>query len=128
MSMVKSYAAGTADSEFELCECDMGELKPEGAEVQVDRCSICYSDLSVIDNEWGFPRYPLVAGHGAIDRVAALGSATQGKDLEVGQCVGAGWTACSCRRYDACISGNQTNCLEGSAPVILSRGDFVKKL
>ena len=93
MSMIKSYAAKAAGSELELYEYDAGELKPEDVEVQVDYCGICHSDLSMIDNEWGFSQYPLVAGHEVIGRVAALGSAAQDKGLKVGQRVGIGWTA-----------------------------------
>ena len=128
MSMIKSYAAKAAGSELELYEYDAGELKPEDVEVQVDYCGICHSDLSMIDNEWGFSQYPLVAGHEVIGRVAALGSAAQDKGLKVGQRVGVGWTARSCGHCDACISGNQINCLEGSVPTILNRGGFAEKL
>ena len=42
--------------------------------------------------------------------------------------VGIGWTARSCGHCDACISGNQINCLEGSVPTILNRGGFANKL
>ena len=54
MSKIKSYAAPQAGAELELYEYDAGELKAEDVEVQVDYCGICHSDLSMIDNEWGF--------------------------------------------------------------------------
>ena len=103
MSKIKSYAAPQAGAELELYEYDAGELKAEDVEVQVDYCGICHSDLSMIDNEWGFSSYPLVAGHEVIGRVVALGSAAQDKGLKVGQRVGIGWTARSCGHCDACI-------------------------
>lgn len=106
MSMIKSYAAKEAGGELEVYEYDPGELRPQDVEVQVDYCGICHSDLSMIDNEWGFSQYPLVAGHEVIGRVVALGSAAQDKGLQVGQRVGIGWTARSCGHCDACISGN----------------------
>lgn len=68
MSMIKSYAAKEAGGELEVYEYDPGELKPQDVEVQVDYCGICHSDLSMIDNEWGFSQYPLVAGHEVIGR------------------------------------------------------------
>lgn len=77
MSMIKSYAAKEAGGELEVYEYDPGELKPQDVEVQVDYCGICHSDLSMIDNEWGFSQYPLVAGHEVIGRVVALGSARE---------------------------------------------------
>jgi uncharacterized zinc-type alcohol dehydrogenase-like protein len=128
MSKIKSYAAPQAGAELELYEYDAGELKAEDVEVQVDYCGVCHSDLSMIDNEWGFSQYPLVAGHEVIGRVVALGSAAQDKGLKVGQRVGIGWTARSCGHCDACISGNQINCLEGAVPTILNKGGFADKL
>ena len=128
MSKIKSYAAPQAGAELELYEYDAGELKAEDVEVQVDYCGICHSDLSMIDNEWGFSQYPLIAGHEVIGRVVALGSAAQDKGLKVGQRVGIGWTARSCGHCDACISGNQINCLEGATPTILNNGGFADKL
>ena len=128
MSKIKSYAAPQAGAELELYEYDAGELKAEDVEVQVDYCGICHSDLSMIDNEWGFSQYPLIAGHEVIGRVVALGDAAQDKGLKIGQRVGIGWTARSCGHCDACISGNQINCLEGSTPTILNNGGFADKL
>ena len=128
MSIIKSYAAKEAGADLSLWEYDAGELQPEDVEVEVEYCGICHSDLSMIDNEWGMSSYPLVAGHEVIGRVAALGSAAQDKGLKIGQKVGIGWTARSCGHCDACISGNQINCLEGSVPTILNRGGFANKL
>lgn len=82
MSKIKSYAAPQAGAELELYEYDAGDLKAEDVEVQVDYCGICHSDLSMIDNEWGFSQYPLIAGHEVIGRVVALGSAAPGQRAE----------------------------------------------
>ena len=71
----KKLCRKEAGGELEVYEYDPGELKPQDVEVQVDYCGICHSDLSMIDNEWGFSQYPLVAGHEVIGRVVALGSA-----------------------------------------------------
>lgn len=128
MSIIKSYAAKNAGAELEVWEYDAGELLPEDVEVKVDYCGICHSDLSMIDNEWGFSQYPLVAGHEVIGHVVALGSAAQSKGLKIGQRVGIGWTARSCGHCDACIDGNQINCTEGSVPTILNHGGFADKL
>ncbi|WP_202301487.1 NADPH-dependent aldehyde reductase Ahr [Dryocola clanedunensis] len=128
MSIIKSYAAAQAGAELELHEFDAGELLPEDVEVKVEYCGVCHSDLSMIDNEWGFSQYPLVPGHEVIGRVHALGSAAQDKGLKVGQRVGIGWTARSCGHCDACISGNQINCQEGSVPTIMNRGGFADKI
>ncbi|ARU92704.1 NADPH-dependent aldehyde reductase Ahr [Tatumella citrea] len=128
MSKIKSYAAAQAGAELELYEYDAGELAAEDVEVQVEYCGICHSDLSMIDNEWGISQYPLVAGHEIVGRVHALGSSAQSKGLKVGQRVGIGWTAHSCGHCDACISGSQSNCQQGTVPTILNRGGFAEKL
>ena len=128
MSIIKSYAAKAAGADLEVWEYEAGDLLPDDVEVQVDYCGICHSDLSMIDNEWGMSSYPLVAGHEVIGRVAALGTAAADKGLKVGQRVGIGGTARSCNHCDACISGNQINCLEGSLPTIMNRGGFADKL
>lgn len=128
MSIIKSYAAKTAGAELELWERDAGELLPEDVEVKVDYCGICHSDLSMIDNEWGFSQYPLVGGHEVIGHVVALGSAAQNKGLKIGQRVGIGWTARSCGHCDACIDGNPINCTNGATPTILNHGGFAEKI
>ena len=128
MTIIKSYAAKEAGAGLELWEYDAGELAAEDVEVTVDYCGICHSDLSMIDNEWGMSSYPLVAGHEVIGHVTALGSAAQNKGLKIGQRVGIGWTARSCGHCDACISGNQMNCLEGATPTIMNRGGFAEKI
>lgn len=79
MSIIKNYAAPQAGAELELQEYDAGPLAAEDVEVAVDYCGICHSDLSMIDNEWGFSQYPLVAGHEVIGHVVALGDAAQNK-------------------------------------------------
>ncbi|KFF66542.1 alcohol dehydrogenase [Pectobacterium brasiliense] len=128
MTIIKSYAAPEAGAALELYEFDAGELQAEDVEVVVDYCGVCHSDLSMIDNEWGMSSYPLVAGHEVIGRVHALGEAAKSKGLKVGQRVGIGWTARSCGHCDACISGSQTNCQQGSVPTILNKGGFANKI
>ena len=49
-------------------------MKPDEVELDVEYCGICHSDLSMLKNEWGLTRYPLVPGHEIIGKVAAIGS------------------------------------------------------
>ena len=81
----------------------------------------------MIDNEWGCQASHAGGQSRVIGRVAALGSAAQDKGLKIGQKVGIGWTARSCGHCDACISGNQINCLEAPVPTVLSRSGFANK-
>lgn len=125
---IKSYAAMEAGQALELYEYEAASLSAEDVEVEVEYCGVCHSDLSMIDNEWGISQYPVIAGHEVIGRVSALGEAAKNKGLSIGQRVGIGWTAKSCEHCDACITGDQVNCLNGSVPTIANKGGFAEKL
>ena len=125
---IKSYAAMEAGNALELYEFEAESLSAEDVEVEVEYCGVCHSDLSMIDNEWGISSYPLIAGHEVIGRVSALGEAAKNKGLSIGQRVGIGWTAKSCEHCDACITGDQVNCLNGSVPTIANKGGFADRL
>ncbi len=57
---VQAYAAHEAGGKLEPFEYELGLLKPDEVEIDVEYCGICHSDLSMLKNEWGFTRYPLV--------------------------------------------------------------------
>ncbi|PSY93260.1 zinc-binding alcohol dehydrogenase [Escherichia coli] len=65
----------------------------------------------------------MLAGHKAIGRVAALGSAAQNKGLQVGQRTAHGSGYC-----DTFIRCNQLNFRQGTAPTIMNRGGFAGSL
>jgi len=124
----KSYAAMQAGEALQPYEYDPGALAAEDVEVEVDYCGVCHSDLSMIDNEWGISAYPLIAGHEVIGRVVALGDSAKNKGLSLGQRVGIGWTAKSCEYCDACINGEQVNCVNNNVPTISNNGGFASHL
>jgi len=124
----KSYAAMQAGEALQPYEYDPGPLAAEDVEVEVDYCGVCHSDLSMIDNEWGGSTYPLIAGHEVIGRVVALGDSAKNKGLSVGQRVGIGWTAKSCQHCDACINGEQVNCVNNKVSTINNHGGFASRL
>src|SRR5258708_3409202 len=41
---------------------DLGPLGAEDVEVAVEHCGLCHSDLSVLNNDWGFSQYPAILG------------------------------------------------------------------
>src|SRR5260370_13285842 len=67
----------------------LGPLGAEDVEVAVEHCGLCHSDLSVLNNDWGFSQYPAILGHEVVGRVTAVGSNAKGR--QVGQPVGVGW-------------------------------------
>ena len=49
---VLAYAAHGAGGKLEPFEYELGSLKPDEVEIDVEYCGICHSDLSMIKNEW----------------------------------------------------------------------------
>ena len=101
---VQAYAAHEAGGKLEPFEYELGSLKPDEVEIDVEYCGICHSDLSMLKKEWGFTRYPFVPGHEVIGRVSEIGNMVN--HLNVGQYVGLGWRARSCLVCDQCLSGH----------------------
>ena len=50
---VQAYAAHEASGKLESFEYELGLLKPDEVEIDVEYCGICHSDLSMLKNEWG---------------------------------------------------------------------------
>ena len=92
--MIKGFAATEPKGTLKPFAYDPGPLRDAQVEIKVEYCGLCHSDLSMLDNEWGFSQYPLIAGHEIIGTIAALGPYAKG--LTVGQRVGLGWFADSC--------------------------------
>jgi uncharacterized zinc-type alcohol dehydrogenase-like protein len=88
MSTVKAYAAAKAGGPLQPFEYEPGPLGVEHVDIDVRYCGICHSDLSMLDNEWGFSQYPLVPGHEVIGTVAAVGEGV--RNVRPGQTVGLG--------------------------------------
>lgn len=97
-------------------------MKNDEVEIKVGYCGICHSDLSMVNNEWGFSLYPLVPGHEVIGEVVRMGGAVRG--LKVGQKIGLGWTAESCQHCDSCIGGHANMCLQTVETVQTVHGGF----
>ena len=75
---IKAWAAKGPNQKLEPFEYDPGPLNADDVEVTVENSGLCHSDVSVINNEWGFTKYPVVPGHEVIGRVSALGSRPKG--------------------------------------------------
>ena len=79
---IQAYAAHQRAGKLEPFEYDLGPLKSDEVEVDVEYCSICHSDLHMLDNEWGLTQYPFVPGHEIIGRVSAIGNMVE--HLQIG--------------------------------------------
>lgn len=118
---VNAYAAHEAGGSLRPYEYEAGPLGPNEVDVRVTHGGICHTDTDLIDNAWGFSRYPLVAGHEAVGVVVAVGDAVDQAALPVGRRVGVGAIAGSCFHCEWCVSGRTNLCPHKDDTVL--RGD-----
>ncbi|GHA66515.1 alcohol dehydrogenase [Formosimonas limnophila] len=126
MTIINAYAANQANGKLEPFSYDAGVLGAHDVEIDVQYCGICHSDLSMLDNEWGFTQYPFVGGHEITGTVAAVGSHV--KHLQVGQWVGLGWHASYCNTCHECMSGDQNLCTTAQGTIVGRHGGFADKV
>jgi uncharacterized zinc-type alcohol dehydrogenase-like protein len=105
---------------------DPGPLKPTEVEIEVHYCGICHSDVSVIDNDWGMTRYPVVPGHEVVGRIVQAGG--QVRDLQAGQVVGLGWHAGFCNECALCRAGDHNMCAKAQATIVGHHGGFADRV
>lgn len=126
MTTVKAYAAMSAGAPLELFEYTLPDIAPRDIDIEVVSSGICHSDISMIDNEWGFSAYPLVGGHEVIGRVAAIGSDVT--SVAKGDLVGLGWHAGYCMTCSQCMSGHHNTCATGEMTIVGRHGGFADKV
>ncbi len=123
---VRAWAAQEAAKPLVRFDYTPGPLGAEEVEIQVEHSGLCHSDVSMIDNEWGFSAYHIVGGHEVVGTVVALGSQTKG--LKLGQKVGVGWMASSCMACQPCIGGEPHLCRAGVPTIVGHHGGFAERV
>ncbi len=124
--MIKAYAVNEPKGKLEPFEYDPGVLGDNEVEIDVNYCGICYSDLSMIDNEWGFTQYPLVPGHEVVGTVSSIGSDVS--NLRIGDYVGLGWHSGYCMTCSSCMSGDHNLCSSAQGTIVSHHGGFADKV
>jgi uncharacterized zinc-type alcohol dehydrogenase-like protein len=114
---VKAYAVKAAKGPLEPFEYEPKPLGKHEVEVRVSYCGICHSDIAMIDNDWGWSKYPLVPGHEVVGTVAALGADVNA--LKVGQQVGVGWSCGSCQACEWCVRGRENLCAKNLGTITM---------
>ncbi len=123
---IHALAAFGPKQTLQSFEYDLGPLGAEQAEIAVESCGICHSDLSMLDNDWGISSYPFVPGHEVVGKVVALGEHT--KRLKIGDRVGLGWNSGSCGACAQCLSGNQNLCPTAEGTIVGRHGGFASRV
>ena len=85
--------------------------------VDITHCGICYSDIHLIDNDWGISQYPFIPGHEVVGTISSVGRLVKG--LKIGQRVGVGWFSKVCGKCTYCNSDRDNMC---SAPEMTAVG------
>lgn len=126
MNKILGYAALEAKSALANFSYEPTELGPYGVEVQISHCGICYSDVHLIDNDWGRSIYPFVPGHEIVGTVLDVGS--QVSHLQIGNRVGIGWQRSACLVCEYCLAGNENLCETQQAICIGNHGGFADRI
>ncbi|MEP5837519.1 MAG: NAD(P)-dependent alcohol dehydrogenase [Marinobacter sp.] len=108
---VKAYAIQAEGQKLEPFTVERKEPGSEDVLIELMYCGICHSDLIIANNESGAAMYPVVPGHEMVGRVAEVGADV---DLvKVGDLVGVGCIADSCRSCSPCEAGDEQYCESG---------------
>jgi len=104
--------------------------------LEVGACAVCRTDLQLAEGDLAARRLPIVPGHQAVGRVAALGAGVHG--WREGDRAGAYWLAGACGVCDRCRSGRENLCEDavftgwdrdgGFAERMVVRADFAAAL
>lgn len=119
---VNAFAVMEPKGRLEPFTYELPAIGSEEVDIKVAYCGLCYSDVSMINNEWGWTKYPLVPGHEMVGEVVRMGSAV--KDLKIGDKVGLGWFSASCMHCPHCLSGNHHFCSSIEEVIVGRHGGF----
>lgn len=119
---VKAYAVKEPKGKLEEYRFELPTIGDEQVDIKVHYCGICHSDLSMMNNDWGFSQYPLVPGHEIVGEVVAIGSHV--KNVKVGDKVGLGWFSESCMHCEQCLEGDHNLCGSSEQTIVGRHGGF----
>jgi uncharacterized zinc-type alcohol dehydrogenase-like protein len=126
MSEIHGLGVHAAGAQLLPYKYDPGVLHADEVEIKISHCGVCFSDVHLIDNDWGMSRYPFIPGHEIIGAVVAVGSAV--KSLVVGDRVGVGWQADSCGICEWCRQGDEHLCAKSQPTCVGRNGGFADKI
>ena len=123
---IHGLAVHAAGAQLVAYKYEPGELKPQEVEVKISHCGVCHSDIHLIDNDWGFSKFPFVPGHEIVGTVSAVGANV--RDLTLGQRVGIGWQADSCGICEWCRQGEEHLCTQSQPTCVGRNGGYADSI
>ena len=109
--MTVAYQVEQAGTSLSRTSIERRPLGPRDVRLDLKYCGICHSDLVAASDKLGGGMFPMVPGHEMIGIVAELGKEVKG--VQVGDAVGVGCIADSCRNCSSCESGDEHYCESG---------------
>lgn len=107
---------------------DLPDPEPGPGEilVRVSACGVCHTELDEIEGRTPPPRLPVVLGHQAVGRVAALGPGASA--FGAGERVGVAWIYSACGACEFCRSGQENLCPEFRATGRDANGGYAERM
>ena len=87
-----------------LDEVPVPEPAPDEVLVRVHVCSVCRTDLHVVEGDLPETRRPLTPGHMVVGTVEELGASVEASDVRLGDRVGVAWLRGTCGSCELCAS------------------------
>ena len=126
MSEIHGFGVHAAGAQLLAYKYDPGALRTDEVEIKISHCGVCYSDVHLIDNDWGMSKYPFIPGHEIVGTVVGVGSGV--KDRVMGERVGVGWQADSCGICEWCRQGEEHLCAKSQPTCVGRNGGFADKV
>jgi len=110
-AMVLKSTAPMADRPEPLVWSQCPDPAPAAGEVRIDVsvCGVCHTELDEIEGRLPPATLPIILGHQAVGRVAAVGDGAEG--LKAGDRVGVAWINWACGVCEFCRRGDENLCL-----------------
>ena len=126
MSEIHGFAVHAAGAHLLPYKYEPGELQANEVEIKISHCGVCHSDVHLIDNDWGFSKYPFIPGHEIVGTVVAAGSNV--RDRAAGERVGVGWQADSCGICEWCRQGDEHLCAKSQPTCVGRNGGYADRI
>ncbi len=94
--------------------------------VEVSCCGVCHTELDEIEGRTPPPHLPIVPGHQAVGRVAAVGAGVSA--VAEGDRVGVAWIYAACGRCPACRRGDENLCTDFRATGRDANGGYAEQM
>jgi uncharacterized zinc-type alcohol dehydrogenase-like protein len=126
MSEIHGLGVHAAGAQLLAYKYDPGALGANEVEIKISHCGICHSDVHLIDNDWGFSKYPFIPGHEIVGTVVAMGADV--RNHAIGQRVAVGWQADSCGICEWCRQGDEHLCALSQPTCVGRNGGYADKI